>query len=180
MLYNGMEEQLKKLIAEKLTRPQIATRLGKSVSQIARLLRKYGLYTVRRIDHNPEAKHKFCRYCGRTKDIECFPVAGIVNGVKYLRQKCNTCYTASKTNRKREIADWLKSLKKQLCCSKCGNPDFRVLDFHHIGEGKEFSVGEATTKGFSKQTILEEIKKCVVLCSNCHRIFHYKENHTTG
>ena len=51
-----------------------------------------------------------------------------------------------------------------------------VYDFHHLDPTeKEAGMASLTSdKGWSK--ILEELDKCVLLCANCHRIRHYKEN----
>jgi hypothetical protein len=65
------------------------------------------------------------------------------------------------------------SYKKTCFCSKCGNDDYRVLEFHHIQE-KEFNIGDSINRGFSKEKILLEIKKCEILCANCHRIETYE------
>lgn len=174
ILYKGMDKILKQLIDENLTQPQIAEKLKKSVSQVRRLLRKFGLRTNRYVDHNTEAKTRVCRYCGSERLLEEFPLAAVINGETYRRWKCETCYVKMKVDRKRKIADWLEDLKKQRECEKCGNDDFRVLDFHHRGD-KEFNVSDGTTRGFSRKKILEEIEKCEVLCANCHRILHYEE-----
>lgn len=163
-------DKLKELIAEGLTQPQIAGKLGKSVSQISRLLKRNGLKTKRYIDRDLNAKSKVCRYCGIDKPIDEFPSAG----GDYKRCKCNVCYVAMKTKRKRKIAASVEDIKKNLQCKNCGNDDFRVLDFHHKND-KEFNISEASTKGYGNKKIFEEIAKCEVLCSNCHRILHYEE-----
>jgi hypothetical protein len=59
-------------------------------------------------------------------------------------------------------------------CVDCGNTDSRVLDFHHLRD-KIKAVAVMRTAGWSKKRILAEIKKCIVLCANCHRIRHWKE-----
>ena len=55
-------------------------------------------------------------------------------------------------------------------CAYCGLVDHpAIYDFHHINPAtKEFGLGNgATTR--SKKAYAEEAKKCVMLCSNCHR-----------
>lgn len=55
-------------------------------------------------------------------------------------------------------------------CSFCGENNPVVLDFDHIDPScKEFNLSDSPRKK-SWNKILEEIKKCQVLCSNCHRI----------
>jgi hypothetical protein len=55
-------------------------------------------------------------------------------------------------------------------CACCGLEDNVVLyDFHHINpEMKSFGISNASTTR-SKQAYLDEAKKCVMLCANCHR-----------
>jgi hypothetical protein len=38
-----------------------------------------------------------------------------------------------------------------------------------------FDVADMIRSGFSREAILREIAKCVVLCLNCHQIEHYEE-----
>jgi hypothetical protein len=66
--------------------------------------------------------------------------------------------------------------KKSLKCEKCGFFHIAALDFHHINpEEKEDSISNLiSNKRFAKA--YEELKKCIVLCANCHRIHHYEEN----
>lgn len=55
-------------------------------------------------------------------------------------------------------------------CMICGyDRSFGVLDFHHIDTNtKLFGISSG---GFSRSwvSIEEEIKKCVLVCANCHR-----------
>lgn len=46
---------------------------------------------------------------------------------------------------------------------------------HHIDdENKDLEVSKLIHFG-SKQAVLDEMKKCIPLCANCHRIHHYEE-----
>lgn len=66
-----------------------------------------------------------------------------------------------------------EELKKQLKCSKCGESRFYCLDFHHINpDEKETEIAKLIN---SPKKLKEELKKCIVLCANCHRELHYKE-----
>jgi hypothetical protein len=64
----------------------------------------------------------------------------------------------------------LKGLKTQ--CIRCGEDHPAVLDFHHTNpDEKESSIARIK----SRKKIIEESKKCIVLCSNCHRKLHWEE-----
>ena len=72
--------------------------------------------------------------------------------------------------------EW-KAYKATLCCIKCGFNHTAALDFHHVDpSNKTGSVNKLITDGRYKAA-MEEVKKCVVLCANCHRIHHHDERH---
>lgn len=75
-----------------------------------------------------------------------------------------------------KIRGWFDEYKKTLKCENCGyNKCQESLDFHHKDSNKkEFSIGQALFR-YSKNKIMEEIKKCIILCANCHRELHYNE-----
>jgi hypothetical protein len=55
-------------------------------------------------------------------------------------------------------------------CQRCGfdgHPS--ALEFHHVGE-KDFNISLVANKSWA--SIVEEVKKCELICSNCHRIEH--------
>ena len=59
-------------------------------------------------------------------------------------------------------------------CQVCGyDKCLPALDFHHIDKTKKsFSISNSYRLRGNKTVILEEIKKCVLLCSNCHHEVH--------
>ena len=71
-------------------------------------------------------------------------------------------------------AKWAE-FKATLSCTKCGENHPATLDFHHVVRSPDnVKVYKLTADGAYKKA-LKEIKKCVVLCSNCHRKHHYEE-----
>jgi hypothetical protein len=61
-------------------------------------------------------------------------------------------------------------------CQICGEKDIRCLDFHHIiADDKEGAV--AHMRSAPIDNLESEIKKCIVLCANCHRKIHSGESH---
>ena len=65
-------------------------------------------------------------------------------------------------------------------CTKCGmvhdGMNTPAFDFHHIDPStKEFNVNMASINKYSLEKISEETKKCELLCSNCHRIYHWQQ-----
>lgn len=116
---------------------------------------------------------KQCKYCLRWCDEKDFGVALTTEAKVYRRRKCRDCYRETKReyrNRKRQ--EVLKYKESQGCC-KCGMTDFRALEFHHPNDDKEFNIGNSRHIGFEK--LWKEIKKCEVICANCHSIQHFEE-----
>jgi hypothetical protein len=76
--------------------------------------------------------------------------------------------------RNKIINEW-----KSKGCAKCGDTRPYVIDAHHIDPTqKQFSIG-TTMRGINPTQ--QELEKCIPLCSNCHREFHYlkKQNNIT-
>jgi len=81
------------------------------------------------------------------------------------------------TRRKKQIKKWFSDYKSTLSCSKCGENHPATLEFHHSkGFKKDRAISEMVVDGISINRIMLEIKKCEVLCSNCHKKIHYKES----
>jgi len=77
--------------------------------------------------------------------------------------------------KKQRRIDW-NSFKRTLKCEKCGFSHPAALDFHHENpKEKEREVSHYVRNDQYKKA-MEEVEKCIVLCSNCHRIYHYEEN----
>lgn len=65
-----------------------------------------------------------------------------------------------------------EAYKAGLRCA-CGEKHPAALDFHHV-EGKRLGISQMLRGGYSFETVIAEVAKCVVMCANCHRKEHYK------
>tara|TARA_R100000365_G_C2699200_1_gene38316 strand:+ start:87 stop:542 length:456 start_codon:yes stop_codon:yes gene_type:complete len=76
---------------------------------------------------------------------------------------------------KSQFDNIINKIKTGSGCAHCGNHfknNPQVLDFHHI-DPKTKNVSHFWRTSYSQfNKILKEIKKCIVLCANCHRIEH--------
>lgn len=70
---------------------------------------------------------------------------------------------------KRNIS-FLFEYKKSHPCVDCGESDPIVLDFDHgDNDQKERDLSIGARNGWSISHLLEEVAKCEIRCSNCHR-----------
>jgi len=71
---------------------------------------------------------------------------------------------------------WLNKYRNQPC--EICNKTFPVacMDLHHKNPLiKRDGIGRLIRDAYSFKVVKEEAKKCMCICSNCHRIIHSKE-----
>lgn len=78
-------------------------------------------------------------------------------------------------NKRREymvaLTNWVEEMKKEKGCRVCNTKE--RLQYHHIiPETKFMEVSVMVNSMKNREDILEEIKKCEVLCINCHARHH--------
>ena len=84
------------------------------------------------------------------------------------RTRCGSCNT--KIRRFRAKAAAIKYLGGK--CAQCGwEGNQAALQFHHVNsEKKDFMLGNVANKSWD--VIKVELRKCALLCANCHIIGH--------
>ena len=84
------------------------------------------------------------------------------------------------TKNSEHVIKWRRRTKERIIQSfdkKCGICDYNrcqgALELHHLDPSeKEFSIGKIRACPKSWKKIVEELRKCVLLCANCHREYH--------
>jgi hypothetical protein len=91
-------------------------------------------------------------------------------------------YEANKESSKKRISDRKKERKKEwqvfkstLECAHCGENHPATFDFHHVERHPDNKKVSELLQGHNYGAARKEIKKCIVLCANCHRKVHYEE-----
>lgn len=70
-----------------------------------------------------------------------------------------------------ENREYVRTLKEETPCTDCGNfYPYYVMDFDHVNGDKLYNIGDMLIGGIPLTKIKEEIVKCEIVCSNCHRI----------
>lgn len=140
---------------------------------------------------------KMCNKCNKEKGLHCF---GVNNKKKdKLKHHCKECETVyrrsryeynkhriSKENKKghqkrkelyyNNIKEYL-GISDVFTCTCCGysHKYLAVFDWHHL-EPTQKDIEISSMVRHSKDKLFKELDKCILLCSNCHRILHYEEN----
>jgi len=102
-------------------------------------------------------RHSYCKVCLKSKTRE-----------HYYR---NPAYYRERNKRSREkTAAWLEK-QKDFPCLDCGKryPPY-VLDFDHRDGEEKFLEVSKMVGSYSIKRLEEEVAKCDIVCSNCHRI----------
>lgn len=73
---------------------------------------------------------------------------------------------------------WAREYKSQFGCLYCSEHDHACLDLHHRdGADKVAAVSALISRGFHIRGVIAEIRKCDVVCANCHRKLHYRKRY---
>lgn len=86
------------------------------------------------------------------------------------------------SKRSDHVKQWRKNTKARIveafggCCCICGyNKCDEGLDLHHLDPNKkEMSLGSIRANSKSWDTIVKELRKCVMVCATCHREVHIR------
>jgi hypothetical protein len=119
---------------------------------------------------------KQCKRCDTKKEETEFYYRKKENRFSYFCKSCTYKYQKERWIDRKFKAVELMGGK----CCKCGyKKNIAALEFHHLDpDKKDFDWGSGKKKGW-KRTI-EELKKCVLVCSNCHREIHYPNHKNTN
>lgn len=87
------------------------------------------------------------------------------------RQICYDCVPNGETVTRGKYVELIKTKKYDGKCAKCGySRCVSALEFHHIDPSKKDTIISSDSITLAKA--IEESKKCVLICSNCHKEFH--------
>ena len=83
----------------------------------------------------------------------------------------------TKAKRKRR-SYWIGKYKEAKGCCVCGfNKSRYALDFHHTDPEKKQFNASSRMFNLKLKTIMKEIRKCTIMCANCHRIESFGGGH---
>jgi len=160
-------------------RQLIANRKNIEIANFLGLNKRFGKNNPRWNNGSKLKKNYPCPICGRDR---------ITEG-RYANRLCIKCYRnrPSNFNRKKYSEKWSFELYNQhkeiafkLLGSKCafcrvGNLPLCCYHFHHKDKKKKkYNIGTLfRSKNMERLNI--ELKKCILLCANCHAIVHWTE-----
>lgn len=118
--------------------------------------------------------NKICSCCQEEKELsEFYFQKDRKNGAS----KCKVCHN------KYCIERWVNRKKESIKykgseCIDCGksypSEPYVIFDFHHLNPNeKDVDWGKLRLRSWNK--IKNELDKCVLLCSNCHRKRHHND-----
>jgi hypothetical protein len=126
-------------------------------------------------------KSKKCTKCGTNKSLSEFsPAKYSKNGLspwckECKRRKARENYDKDITTQRRLQAqqrnrEFVFNYLNTHPCVDCGDARWKVLEFDHVRDYKEYKISYMVSNGFTLDHIQKEMAKCEVRCANCHRL----------
>jgi hypothetical protein len=129
--------------------------------------------------------YKRCATCKTEKMLSQFRKdSRRLNGVRSSCKECDRQYHKSvyaqryseKNNARNKqrfaiVKEWIATYKSERGCIVCKEREVCCLDLHHLDpSAKEFTISGNQNRSFV--LVQEEVRKCIVVCRNCHAKIH--------
>jgi len=120
---------------------------------------------------------KFCPYCKENKSKSLFYKKRGIDGASSY---CKPCTNSEALLRQRKFKTKCIEYKGGKC-ENCGYNKFQgALEFHHRDPTeKDFQLSKARSWTFNER-VKNELDKCQILCSNCHKELHNELDKNKG
>ena len=136
---------------------------------------------------------KNCSTCKKDKSLSEFGKAKVnVDGLngrcrecikkymkRYAQNNAQMFLDASAASYKKKTTAYRELLQNH-GCQHCGNDNPIVLVAHHIDPSTKVQSVKYIIDHRTYELAMEEFKKCIVLCRNCHAIEHQKMSKETS
>jgi transposase len=171
------KQEIVELIEKNYSQREIAKSLNTSQGNLKHWMKKFNVKTKlksgnKRSDNNK--KEKFCSKCKTVKPLDDFYNMMTKNRTHEKSGYCKKCSNNYHTERVRKVK--IKMIEyKGGECERCELPleksHYSVFDFHHIDPDTK-DPNFKKIKFQKWEFIKQELDKCKLVCSNCHRIIH--------
>jgi transposase len=162
-------EELEPLVKDGASIAQIAEAVGRSKGSVRHWLDRYELRTTNAGGGPSREGAREARAADLSETVLRCPRHGEVAHVRGSRGyfRCRTCRVEAVIRRRRKVKHLLVE-EAGGRCRLCGYERcVAALEFHHLDpHAKEFGVSQRGAHGI--EGLRAEVRKCILLCSNCH------------
>lgn len=163
-------EELEPLVETGMSIAQIAEAVGRSKATVRHWLSKHDLRTGGGVGRRSAEASRAARESGLRETSLACPTHGHTEHVRDTRGyfRCRRCRQEAVVRRRRRVKEILVE-EAGGRCRLCGyDKCLAALEFHHLDPAeKQFGVAQ-NGMARSIERLRAEVRKCVLLCSNCH------------
>jgi transposase len=161
-------------ITQDLSQRSVAKKLNCSQSTIRYFLKKYEIIKKQRNRSTSKDSSELfkCSNCKELKPSDDFYLRKTSDKNLAKTSWCKLCNTKSVVAKQQQTKSRLVWLKGG-SCQVCKFDEYEgALEFHHVDPAtKDDKLSKMTRSKLSKE-IIDEINKCVLVCSVCHKMIH--------
>ena len=167
------KELLIEMIGKGMSLNQIGKEVGKGLTTVRYWAKKHKVEfpnkPFKEMGKKDYGENRFCPRCKQNCNIlEFYDRRGKEHSSVYCK-KCTGFQTVERQRKlKKQMVDY-----KGGKCERCGYDKYiGALEFHHLNpKEKDFNLSQLKRYSFN-EVMIDELDKCILLCSNCHREIH--------